>query len=166
MNILDCVGIILIISSVAICVFKGFKKIIFKLAAFAIAMVLAKFIGQSFGNLLLSDFIKFDIGSVSDKVNNTIISILGTLIVFVLLFVFLKLIFKVVEGKFEKNIQSVIVDRLCGALVGFVLGVAVVFVFTEIVSIVLAIVATIKRDASVFKIADNSMIFRLVRNLN
>ncbi len=166
MNIFDCIGMALIALFVAVFAFKGCKKLIFKFAAFAIAMIFAKLIGQKFGHFLLSDFIKLDIGELSDKVNGTIISVLGTLILFLLLFVFLRLIFKVVEGKFEKSIQSVIVDRICGALVGFVLGVAVVFVFTEIVSIVITIVATIKCDTEIFDIVDNSIIFKLSRNLN
>ncbi len=166
MSILDYICIALIGGSVVICALKGLKKIIFKIAAFVISVILAKLVGGKIGHLLLSDIININFGSLSSEINGRIISILGTLIVFILLFIFLKLIFKVVEGKMGQNIQSLIVDRLLGALVGFFIGVAIVLVFTEVVDIVLSVISLFKRDADVFDVVDNTIIFRLVRNLN
>ncbi len=166
MNILDYICLILLCASVVICAIKGLKKIIFRVAAFVISMILAKLLGNKIGTLLLSDIIRLDIGSLSDTVNGTIISLLGTLIVFLLLLIVLKLIFKVVEGRMGQNIQSMIIDRLCGALVGFFIGVAVIFVFTEIVDIVFTVISLFKNDTEIFELADNTIIFRLFRNLN
>ena len=45
MNILDGVCVILIIASVIMCTVKGYKKVVFKAAAFAIAMLAAKLTG-------------------------------------------------------------------------------------------------------------------------
>ncbi len=166
MTFLDFLCIAIIVVFTAICAFKGMKKIIFRMVAFIVAMLVAKLLGYKIGNFLLSDIIQIDIGPVSNRVKETIISVVGTLLLFVILFIFLRLIFKVVEGKFEKNIQSIIIDRLCGALVGFLLGISIVFVFTEVVDAVLAVIAFVKKDIEVFNIAEESIIFRLFRNLN
>ncbi len=166
MSALDYICIALIGCSSLICAIKGLKKIFFRLAAFVISVILAKLVGNKVGYFLLSDVIDVNLGSASSEINNRIISILGTLIVFALLFVFLKLIFKVVEGKMGQNIQSRIIDRLLGALVGFFIGVAVVLIFTEAVSIVLTVISLLKGDVDAFEIVDNTIIFKLVRNLN
>ncbi len=166
MNILDYISLAFICAAIVFCSFKGIKKVIFKTAAFVISIIVAKLIGEKFGDLLLSEIIDLDVGILSEKVNGTIIAVLGTLILFVLLFVFLRLIFKVIEGKYEKNMQSMIVDRILGALVGFFIGVAVVFVFTEVVDIVFTVIATIKQDTDIFDLIDDSIIFTLLHNLN
>ncbi len=166
MTVFDYICFVIIGAAVMLCAFKGLRKIIFRLAAFIVSMIVARLIGDKIGNLLLSDVIQIDIGPISEKIKSTIISSLGTLVVFILLFIFLKLIFKVVEGKFDQNINSVIIDRLCGALVGFFLGVAIVFVFTEVVDIVITIIATFKKDGEIFDFVQKSIVFRLLRNLN
>ncbi len=166
MAILDYICIALVCASIVICTLKGLKKIFFRIAAFGISVILAKLIGSKIGHFLFSDVININLGSLSEKISNKIISVFGTLLVFILLFIFLKLIFKVVEGKMGNNIQSLVVDRLLGALVGFVIGVAVVLVFTEAVDIVFTVISLIKRDAEVFDVIDNTIIFKLVRNLN
>ncbi len=164
MGIFDYICMALVGASVVICALKGMKKVFFKMAAFIISVILAKLVGSKIGHLLLSGII--DIEAPSSKLSGKIVSVLGTLIVFVLLFVFLKLIFNVVEGKMGHSIQSLIVDRLLGALVGLFIGVAVVLVFTEIVTVVFTVIALVKRDNDVFDITDSNIIFRLVRNLN
>jgi hypothetical protein len=66
----------------------------------------------------------------------------------------------------EKSLQSIVLDRLCGALAGLFIGVAVAFAFTEIVSIVLVVVSSLTRSHDIFDFVDNSVIFKLFRNLN
>ena len=166
MNILDIICIAIIAACMMICLIKGFKKVIFKLSSFVIAMILAKLFGNRIGKALLSKIIDIDIGAFSDKLNSAIISALGTLIVFVMLFVLLRLIFKVVEGKMERSIRSVVVDRLWGALTGFIIGVAFVFVFTETVYIILTTVSAIKCSTEAVEYIDKTIIFKFFRNLN
>lgn len=166
MNIFDSVCVILIIASVIVCTVKGYKKVVFKAAAFAIAMFAAKLTGSVFGNFLLSDVIKVKINLISDSVSDAIVTGIGTALMFVFLFILLRLIFKIVEGKMEKSLQSIVLDRLCGALAGLFIGVAVAFAFTEIVSIVLVVVSSLTRSHDIFDFVDNSVIFKLFRNLN
>ena len=170
MNILDWISLAIIGISVVICAMKGLKKVIFRVCAFAVAAIMAKLLGARLGNFLLSDIITFDKSKLdadaSEKIYNTLISTLGTLIVFLTLFFILKKIFRVVEGKMGRSLQSIVIDRLCGALVGLFLGVAFVFVFTETVSIVFATISLIKRDTQIYLYIDNSIIFKLFRNLN
>ncbi len=166
MNILDFICIAIMGASIVICSIKGLKKLVFKVSAFIIATIMAKLLGNKFGNLLLSKVIDFDVGALSDKFNDTIISVLGTLIVFLLLFIILKMLFRIVEGKMERSIQSIIVDRLLGALTGLFIGVAFVFVFTEIVYMILTAVSVIRRDTEAISFIDNTIIFKFIKNLN
>ena len=170
MNILDWICLAIIGAAVVVCSIKGLRKIFFKISAFVLSILIAEFIGSRIGYFLLSDLIHINLptldSDVTEKISNTIISTLGTLIVFLLLFFILKKIFAIVEGRLERKLHSVIVDRILGALTGLFFGVAFVFVFTEVVVIIFTAISAIKRDIEVFKYVDNSIIFKFFRNLN
>ncbi len=169
MNILDIICLVIIAASVIICTLNGLKKIIFKICSFFLAMLLAKFLGFKFGNFILPEAIKDNQlfgAELSEKINDSIASVVGTIIILVVSFIILRLIFKVIEFKLGSNLQSIVINRLLGALVGLFAGVAVVLAFTEVVNIVASVAAFINQGDVFFDAIDNSVIFRFFRNLN
>lgn len=129
MTLIDHVNLALIGFAVIICVVKGFKNRIFKTFASIASVVLACFIGIKYNGFVLSDVDIIGIenkifGEIwTEKINNAICTVLGTIIMTVLLHITLKQMFKVVDGNFEKDIYTQVRDRLRGAIDGlFVFG--------------------------------------------
>ena len=169
MNVLDILSLVFILASVAICTLKGLKKIVFKICSFFLAMLLAKLLGFKVGELVIPELVKDNklFGSeMAKKINDSIASVVGTIIIFLASFIILRLIFKVVEFKLGSSMQSIVINRLLGALVGLFAGVAVVLVFTEVVNIVASVAAFIGQGDIFFDAIDNSVIFKFFRNLN
>ena len=129
MTLVDHINLALIGFAVIICVVKGFKSRIFKTFASISSVFLACFIGIKYNGFVLSDVDVISIENKifgetwTEKINNAICTVLGTIIMTVLLHITLKQIFKVVDGNFENDIYTQIRDRLRGAIDGlFVFG--------------------------------------------
>ncbi len=164
MNILDIICVAVIALSTIICLFKGFKRIIFKICSFVIAMYVAKIFGCRLGNFLLS-FFSTEGNNVIDpalleKLSSSMVSAIGTGIIFIVLYIILRLVFKIIAIKTERSAGSVIIDRLLGAVLGLLLGTAIVFVFTEIAEFVLSAIAYFKGEQEVLEIVNASGIFK------
>ena len=169
MNALDILCLVIISASIVICTLKGLKKIIFKVCAFFLAMLLAKLFGFKVGDLVIPELVKDNklFGSeMAKKINDSIASVVGTIIIFIVSFVILRLIFKIVEFKLGSSMQSIVINRLLGALVGLFAGVAVVLLFTEVVNIIASVSAFVDQGDVFFDAIDNSVIFKFFRNLN
>lgn len=166
MDILDGIFVSVISSCVAFGALKGLNKLLSMTLSLAVALLVAKLTGRIFGKFLLSKVINLNISSLSFGVSFALTTLIGTIVVFLQLFFMLRLIFKIVDGKMEKDLYSLVLDRLNGALAGFFIGVSVVFSFTELVFAVLAIITLAKNDIHTADRADRSVIFKLARNLN
>lgn len=150
MSVFDYICLAVIAFSTIICAAKGLRKIVFKLCAIALAVIVSKYLGE----MLL------------DAVNITLTPAIGMFVVFLFFYIIFKLIFKIIEGKLADGVQSIVIDRLLGALVGLFVGTAIVFVFTEVIDIVGAVASIFDLDTEFFDAVDNTVIFRLIRNLN
>ncbi len=169
MNALDILCLVIISASIVICTLKGLKKIIFKVCAFFLAMLLAKLFGFKVGDLVIPELVKDNklFGSeMAEKIDDSIASVVGTIIIFIVSFVILRLIFKIVEFKLGSSMQSIVINRLLGALVGLFAGVAVVLAFTEVVNIIASVSVFVDQGDVFFDAIDNSVIFKFFRNLN
>ena len=171
MKLLDYINLILIGGCALFCVVKGFKKKSFKKLAFIYAVVLACFVARSYSGLLLVDVDIIHLESElfgeawTEKINSAIVIVLGTIIMTVELHIMLKLIFRVVDGNMDKDIYTVVMDRLRGAVDGL-------FIFDSISqhlmtsNVVLAQTHSIKITHTRFLLPEKINIYRLVRNLN
>ena len=169
MTVLDWIRLVVICVAVVLCAINGKRKTVFRICAFAIVIIMAKLVGARLGKILLSDIVKIKENSLgftlSEKFYSTLISTLGTLIVFLILFFILKKIFSIVEGKMERKLHSVIIDRLCGTLDGLFFDVAAVVV-NKIVVVIFTVISVVRCDREHPEYVDNTSIFKLSRNLN
>ena len=170
MNTLDIICLAVIAVSVIICLLKGFKNIFFKLCSFVIAMYVAKIYGARVGEKLLA-FLKSHPTETVDtalleRLSDSVVSVIGVGLVFTVLYFVLRLIFKIASSKVGQNAGSIIADKLLGALVGLLLGVAIIFVLTEATDFVLSTVAYFKQDHAVFEIINESKIFKFFENFS
>ena len=94
------------------------------------------------------------------------VSAIGTGLIFAVLYIAMRLIFKLVSINVGKDAGSIISDRLLGGLVGLLVGVAIVFVFTEATDFIVSTVAYFKNDHAVFDIINDSKIFMFFENLS
>ena len=170
MNTLDIICLVVIAVSVIICLLKGFKNIFFKLCSFVIAMYVAKIFGARVGNALLMHFTNTDketIGaSFVEKLSESMVSAIGTGLLFFVIYILLRLIFKITFIGIGKDVGSVVADRLLGGLIGLFVGVAIVFIFTELTDFIVSTVAYFKQDNAVYDIINSSKIFKFFGNLN
>ena len=170
MNILDWISLMLIGAFVVFCVFKGLKRLSFRLCAFIVAMLMAKLSGHYLGDFLLSDIIQIESGlfgeKLTEKINDVLVSLLGTLILFIWLSVLLKRIFAIVEDRMERSYRVAFIDKIWGALTGIFDGMAFAFVFTEIVTIVDRAAFKRKQELCGFIDGNNRIIYKLARILN
>ena len=170
MFVLESICLIIIVFSMFLLKILGFKKIALKLCIYTVAISLASFVGKRFGHLLLSDFLKFDGVSakelLSEKIYSTVISTLGTLILFIILFFLLMRIFAIIDGKMERRLQSVIVDRIWGAIGGLTIGVSCGKSFFEVAIIVFTVITVLKCIDKSSTNVDDMLIFRTIKNLN
>lgn len=172
MSLFDYTNLIIVGGCAVFCIVKGFKKKIFKKLAFVYAVVFACFIANSKYNVLLLsnvDIIGLEnklFGDVwTEKINNAIVTVLGTIIMTVAFHILFKQIFRVVEGNFDNDIYTEVMDRIRGALDGL-------FVFYSIGMcsdtdrVVVAQTNSIKIVQTRFLLPEKVNIYRLSRNLN
>ena len=171
MNTLDIICLVIIAISVIVCLLKGFKNIIFKLCSFVIAMYVAKLFGARLGNELFTYFLSNSDqtgvnASFLEKLSESMVSAIGTGLIFTVLYIVLRLVFKLFTLNIGKDFGSVLADKLLGAVIGLLVGIAIVFIFTEATDFVVSTVAYFKKDGAVFDIMNDSKIFNFFGNLN
>ena len=170
MFLFELLCLIFIVASTSLLKLLGFKKVALKLCLYTIAISIANFVGNSFGHFLVSDFLKINVFStkslILEKVYSTVISAVGTLILFLILFFILKRIFAVIDGKMERTLQSVIVDRIWGAIGGLCIGITNGSSFFEVAIIVFTVIAVSKCIDKTSTYVDSMLTFRTIRNLN
>ena len=150
MNVFDYISLAVIAFFTIICAIKGLRRMIFKLCAITLAILISKYCGEW----------------LLEKANISLDSAIGLFVIFLLSYIILRLVFKIIEGKLDKTVRSILIDRLLGALVGFFVGLAVIFAFIEVVDIVGTVASLFNKDYEFFHLVDNSVIFRWTRNLN
>ena len=170
MFIIELLCLVLISASTCLLRHLGFKKLSLKISLYTIAISLATFVGKRFGHFLAFDFLDLKVLRTNSfllkKIYSTVISAVGTLILFIILFFLLKRIFAIIDGKLERRLQSVIVDRIWGAIVGLSIGISSESSFFEVAVIVLTVITVFKcMDRSV-EYVDNTLTFRTIKNLN
>lgn len=148
----------------------GFKKVALKTCLYTVAISVAIFVSKRFGNFLVSDPLKINAFSskslISEKIYSTVISAVGTLILFIILFFMLKRIFAVIDGKMERTLQSMIVDLIWGAIGGLCIGITNGSSFFEVAIIVFTVIAVSKCLDKTSTYVDSMLTFRTIRNLN
>ena len=135
MNTLDTVYLLIIGFFTITFAFKGIKQIIFTLISGALAAFISVAVGGPIAERLASFLIKIEADepiSLGTRILSQILpTTFGTLITFALLFIAIRLLLKLVEMRIATGVIASIVNRLIGGLVGFVLGVSIVFVFSS-----------------------------------
>ena len=171
MDFIYLINLTLIGACVIFCVYRGFKCKMFKSLSFAYTCVLAGCLGSRYGKLLFPNIDVLNIENklleknLTEKINSTVVSLLGTLILIISLDILLKQIFKVVDGRWERSLYVEILDRLRGAVDGL-------FVLYKIGNISIDSNIEISRKITVeclldkFVLRKNTDIHKLVRNLN
>ncbi len=154
------------------CVNSEFKRTIFKAISFAYTSLFLVCVASKCNKLLLPDFNSIDVDgnllekSVIEKINSTVITLVGTIILIISLNIMLKQMFKIVDGRFERSIYVEIMDRIRGAVDGL-------FVLYKIGNISLdshienpPCEITVRNLHDEFIVRKNIDIYKLVRNLN
>lgn len=171
MDIIFLVNLALVGICVIFCVYKGFKSKIFKSLSFAYICVFATCIGSKYSKLLLPNFNVIDIEnnllekSLTEKINSTIVTLVGTIILIISLNIMLKQIFKIVDGRLEKSLYMEIMDRIRGAVDGL-------FVLYKIGNISLDSNIEITSELNIQTVPDNSVLrkntdmYKWIGNLN
>lgn len=150
MSVFDYICLAVIAFSTIICAYKGLRRIIFKICAIVLAVVISRYWGQFLLN----------------KLNISLSPAVGGVVVFVFFFIVFKLVFKIIEGKLADGVRSIVIDRLLGALVGLFVGTAVVFVFTEIIFMIESVTTLFDIAPEFSDMINDTIIFRFMRNLN
>jgi len=122
MIIFEILCLVLIACCVVLCLRKGHKRLAFRICSAVLVMLMAQYLGTHIGDLMLPDLIKDPRGVLGDelldKINDSLASILGTIILFLTFLIILKQMFRIIEGRMNKNIQKIIAHRVLGTLNG------------------------------------------------
>lgn len=155
MNTFDWIVIGCLVLCAGVGALKGFMKMLLKTGATVGAVVLAGIFGKPLGSLILPEVIKYD-GEALDSsarnaiegVNSMISSVVGTVILFVVLFIVLKIVASIVARKLVDSGNLSAVDRILGAVVGALGGVAVLYCLATIFKTVTIVIAFVSGDHS------------------
>lgn len=152
MNVFDIVTLAIIAVSVIVCTIKGFAKILLKIGAFILAVMLSRIFGEKLGLAVFPNLIKSDSISASslNKINNTLAQVLGTAVLFIVLFIILRIISMILSKVIKNAPVAGSLDRLLGAVVGVLMGVAVVYVFAVALNIYASIATYLNPDSEIF----------------
>ena len=167
MNIFDIITLAVFAIAVIICAWKGFIKIILKLGAVVIAAAVAKFVGPMLGNALIPELIStppesMNVGTLG-TVNETLASVIGTVLLFVVLFILLRIIAGLISKIITKVTHTSALDRILGAVFGFVVAFAFVVIFAKLVEIFATVSAFIDPDTAIFDTIEDTVLFKYFR---
>ena len=164
MNVFDIMTLSVFIVSVVICLWKGFLKTVLKLGAPVLAALGARFFGRPLGELLLPELIEKPPSGMSaatlERLNGTISSVVGTLLVFIVLFIAFRLLAGLLAKIVKKVTRTSVLDRAAGAVFGLLIGFAVAVVLAEALEIVAAVGTFISPEFSLFEMMEDSMLFK------
>ena len=145
MNTFDTIYLLIIIFFTVIFALKGLKKIIFSAISMALAGFISVTVGGTIGELLsptpiespsqTPEAVEGIVNNGLSYVNKVLPTALGTVVTFVLSFLVIRILFKFVEDKIGTGITARVLDRILGGLVGLVLGVSIVLVFSFFVDL-------------------------------
>ncbi len=148
MNIFDIITLVIFFGSVLICTLQGFLKIISKLGAFFLAMIISKWFGGMLGEWIFGDAI----GEFS--------SVLGVAMLFVVLSLLFRIIFFALNDMIIRLFHTKALDKLLGALAGAVGGFATVYFFAWGVQLFVALVSVINADSYIIPLAHSTRILK------
>ncbi len=137
MNGLDIFSLIIFALFVIICAFKGFLGILSKWGSLFAAIILSKLFGGMLGEKLLGDFL------------GNFAPIVGTALSFVLLYFLLRIILGALAKLITKILHASALDRILGAIVGAVGGIAVIFLFALLLEVFVTVVAVFNENAEI-----------------
>ena len=166
-SILDIITIIITGLFVIIGIWKGFLKTVLKFGAAFFAVIIAKLFGGRVGLMILPEVIKSDSGIGSKlseatllNINTSIATIIGTALLFIVLFIILRIIAGIVAKAVVGGLKSKGLDRILGAVLGFVLSVGAMHVVALIVNFVAVIMTFINPSSDIYAVIDRTVFFR------
>lgn len=164
MNALDIITLLVFAVAIAICVWKGLLNILLKLGALIIASIAARIFGSSVGDIWFSDIIKNSgegmTGEVLGRLNDSLSTVIGTILVFVIFYIVLRIIFYFVSKLVKKALGVSALDRILGAVFGIVVAFGFMFIFSELVRIVATVVTYIDPSSAIFETIENTVVFK------
>ena len=164
MNIFDIIALIVFLVSIVICLWRGFLKTVLKLGAPVLAAICARFLGRPLGGILLPKLIQKPPSSMSadtlERLNGTISSVVGTIIVFVVLFIAFRLLAGLLAKTVKKITGTSVLDRVLGAVFGLLIGFAAVVLLAETLEIVAMIGTFVYPEFSLLEIMQDSVLFK------
>jgi uncharacterized membrane protein required for colicin V production len=164
MQVLDIITLVVFLAALAVCVWKGFLKILLKLGALVIAAIIAKIFGKAVGDIWFSGLIKTSGEGMSaellEKLNASIAVVIGTVVAFVIFYIVLRIIFHFVAKLVKKLAGVSTLDRILGAVFGIVVALGFMFVFSEAVRIVATIATYINPESTMFEVIESTAIFK------
>ena len=164
MNVFDIITIAVFFVATIVCVWKGFLNILLKLGALVIAVIVAKLFGKAVGEACFSDLIggsggKLD-GMLFDKINESLVTIMGTVLVFAAIYILLRIIFFFVSKLLKKAEGLTVLDRILGAVFGLVTAFGLVCVFAVMVRVVATVAVYIDPSSAIFDTVEETVIFK------
>lgn len=170
MNVIDTISLSIIAFFVLIFAIKGLKKVIFSIISIILAVCIARFAGNSVGEILISDVFKTGFAGLSDdaiaRLNGILPNLLGTLIVFLLCFIVIRLLLKIVEMRMGVGLHSIIINRLLGAIAGLIIGISFLFILSYVIEVINAGFEVAGVSNSFTDALDKSKIWNIMKNLN
>lgn len=172
MNIICLTNLALVGICVVFCVNSKLKKTIFKAFSFAYTSLFLVCIGNKCSKLLLPNFNSIDVDSklleksVIEKINSTVVTLVGTIILIISLNIMLKQMFRIVDGRLEKSLYVEIMDRIRGAVDGLFVLYKIGNVSLESHIEIPPCEITVRNLHEEFIVRKNIDIYKLVRNLN
>ena len=150
MNLFDIIAIAIFVLFVIVCTFSGFLKMLAKWGAFFAAMILSRMFGARVGEYLLGD-----VDFLSSFSN-----VIGTAIVFVALFFAGRIILGLLAKIITKASGTGAIDKLLGAVLGVVGGVAAVFLFAFVSEFIVSVVSLFDANANIVHMINDTSILK------
>jgi len=121
-------------------IWKGFLKLVLKVGAFFLAIIVAK----PLGNLISSSFIDglFN-GNKLEEILQFIVSIVISIVLFIILYILFRIIARVIASALNKLFDSKKIDKVIGAIIGLVIGGGIVFLLATVLEFAQAIVSSL-----------------------
>lgn len=167
MNGFDIAVLVITGIFVLIGVWKGFVRMALRLGSTVAAVILSRMFGGMLGELILPAIIGSDsaIGarlpsSALDNVNRSISVTVGTLLIFVVAFIVFRLISGVIARAVTGGIKRRTLDRVLGAIFGFVIALGAIYALAFIVDIIAMTVIFIDPSSDIYDIIGSTKIFK------
>ncbi len=166
MNWLDATVLILAAFFLLMGVWKGFLKMILRFGALAASVVTAKIFGSTLGSLILPALIKSD-SSIGErlsvdtlqKLNGSIATVVGTLLLFLVLYLLLRLLARAISKAAKKSDGVGAVDRILGAALGLVFALGAIYTLAFGVHLA-AMLGSLFDFSDIYDAVDSSLLFK------